>query len=1046
MISNVFIDRPRLAVVIAIVITIAGALALTSLPVSQLPDIVPPQVSVSANYPGASAEVLEATVAQPLESKVIGVDKALYMKSTSGNDGTYTLTVSFALGTDADINTVNVNNRVQTALSQLPAEVQALGVTVQKKSSSILQFITLSSPEGKYDPLFMTNYATINVLDELSRTPGVGSASLFGRMNYSMRVWFDIERLSSLGMVPSDVVRAIAAQNVQAPVGRIGARPVPDDQQFQFNVQTQGRLTTPEEFGAIVLRANPDGSVLKVRDVARVELGAQNDDSLSRLNGSPSVAIGIFLSPGANALNVSDAVTAKIDQLQARMPEGLKAQIMYDSTDFVYDTIEAVIHTLIEAFVLVAVVVFVFLGNFRATLIPIIAVPVSIIGTFAALLVLGYTANTVSLLALVLAIGIVVDDAIIVLENIVRRIHDQKETPLVAAYRGTRQVGFAVIATTMVLISVFVPITFLEGDLGRLFTEFALTMAAAIFFSGVTALTLSAMMSSKILQDGHKENRIVETIDRGFKRLRRRYVRALGAALRRPVIVLGGLAALLAGTWIVYSQLPNEYTPKEDRGAFYIMVNGPEGASFDYIKAYMDEIERRLMSYTQSGEIQTMLIRAPRGFGNVASFNTGMGIIVLDEWSKRRDAQTIMNEIRGKLADLPGVRINLVMRQGFTAQSSRPVQFVIGGGTYEQLREWRDILLAKIEENNPGLIGVDWNYKETKPQLEILIDYDRAAELGVTVENVGRTLETMMGSRRATTYIDNGEEYDVILEGERDEQRTRTSMENIYVRSERSGKLIPLSALVKVSEFADATSLSRFNRVRAITIEADLAEDYTLGEALTYLETLVRDNLPDEVIVDYKGQSQDFKYSQGSMLFVFALGLIVVFLVLAGQFESYIHPLVIILTVPLAMAGGMLGLYVTGGSLNIYSQIGLLTLVGLAAKNGILIVEFANQMRDNGASFNRALMKSAQLRLRPILMTSLTAAAGAVPLFLTSGAGAETRSVIGVVVFSGVLSAAAFTVFVVPVAYSLLARRTGSPQDVARRLRAQDRQFREDQE
>ncbi|HEY8192280.1 MAG TPA: efflux RND transporter permease subunit [Alphaproteobacteria bacterium] len=529
-------------------------------------------------------------------------------------------------------------------------------------------------------------------------------------------------------------------------------------------------------------------------------------------------------------------------------------------------------------------------------------------------------------------------------------------------------------------------------------------------------------------------------MDRIFKKIRRSYMRLLGMALRRPGIVAGIFILLLAGTVLIFSRIPHEYTPKEDRGAFNIMVNGPEGASFSYMEEYMDEIERRLLPYTEGGEIKTMLVRAPRGFGASAAFNSGMVITVLDDWSRRRPATEIMNEIRAKFSDLPGVRISIVMRQGFVSSSSRPVQFVIGGGTYEQLAQWRDILLAKIEENNPGLMGIDWNYKETKPQFEVLIDYDRAAEMGVTVSAIGRTLETMMGSRRVTTYIDSGEEYDVIVEGERDEQRTRTSLENVYVRSERSGALIPLSSLVRVEEFADATSLSRYNRVRAITLEADLAEGYTLGAALDYLEDLARANLPDNVIIDYKGQSQDFKYSQGSMAFIFLLGLLVVFLVLAGQFESYVHPLVIILTVPLAMAGGLLGLYASGGTLNIYSQIGLLALVGLAAKNGILIVEFANQIRDAGGSFNRALLKSAQIRLRPILMTSLTAASGAIPLIFSSGAGAETRSVIGVVVFAGVLSAALFTIFVVPVAYSLLCRKTGSPHDVARRLEREERE------
>jgi len=491
MISELFINRPRMAIVIAIVISLAGLLALSRIPVAQLPDIVPPQVQVSAVYPGASAAVLEATVAQPIESKVVGVDRMLYMKSTSGADGSYNLTISFALGTDPDINTVNVNNRVQTAMASLPTEVQVQGLTVQKRSSSILQFIALYSEGGKLDPLFITNYAIINVLDELSRIPGVGQASLFGREDYSMRIWFDTSRLTSLGLTPADVIRAVQAQNVQAPVGRLGARPVPDDQQFQLNLQTQGRLATPEEFGAIVIRANPDGSMLQVKDVARVELGAQNLDTFSRLNGNPSVAVGVYLAPGANAITVSNAVNAVLEKLRDRFPEGLQARVVHDSTIFVTDTISAVVTALIEAFVLVAIVVFLFLGNLRATIIPIIAIPVSLVGSFAVLLALGYSANTVSLLALVLAVGIVVDDAIVVVENVERVMEEEPDlSPAEATRKAMAQVTAPIIGITLVLLAVFVPIAFISGISGELFRQFAVTISAAVLISAVTALTL----------------------------------------------------------------------------------------------------------------------------------------------------------------------------------------------------------------------------------------------------------------------------------------------------------------------------------------------------------------------------------------------------------------------------------------------------------------------------------------------------------------------------------------------------------------------------
>lgn len=517
-------------------------------------------------------------------------------------------------------------------------------------------------------------------------------------------------------------------------------------------------------------------------------------------------------------------------------------------------------------------------------------------------------------------------------------------------------------------------------------------------------------------------------------KLRARYKNAIRWCLKKSKAIVVGFALLLLGAVCLGQLIPSEYAPREDRGTFFIMVNGPEGASYSYMEEYMTEIESRMMKYVDSGEVTRLMVRAPRAFGAIESFNSGMIIAVMNDWSLRRNSFVVMEEIRQKLADLPGVTAAPVMRQGFGSQAQKPVQFVLGGGTYEELAQWRDILLEKLEKDNPGLTGIDWDYKETKPQIEVVIDTNRAADLGVSVNNIGRTLEAMLGSRRATTYIDDGEEYDVILQGERDEQRTTSSLQNMYVRSEHSGELIPLSNLVTLKEIADASRLNRYNRMRSLTIEANLADDLALGDALAHLNGLVREHLPSTAMVDYKGLSRDFQTAGGSVMFIFLLGILITFLVLAAQFESYIHPFVIMLTVPLAILGGMIGLYVTGSSFNLYSQIGLIMLIGLAAKNGILIVEFANQLRDRGIEFTEALLEASSARLRPILMTSLTAVAGAIPLVVSSGAGSETRFVIGIVVIFGVLLATVLTLFFVPVAYSLLARNTGSPGDVERKL------------
>src|SRR5712671_4720892 len=617
MISALFVDRPRLAVVIAIVITIAGLLALTSIPIAQFPDIVPPQVQVSAVYPGASAAAVEASVAQPIEAQVVGVDKMIYMKSTSGNDGSYNLTVSFLLESEPDINTVNVNNRVQTALAKLPPEVQLQGLTVQKRSSAILQFIVLYSDDGSQDPLFITNYAVINVLDVLSRTPGVGEASLFGTLNYSMRIWFDTKRLDSLKLTPADVIGAIQAQNVQAPVGRIGARPIGNDQQFQMNVQTQGRLTTPEQFGNIVLRANPDGSLLRVRDVARVDLGAQNEDVEGRINGEPAVAIGIYLSPGANAVDAAAAVKANLDRLSQRFPPGLKYLVNYDTTTFVQATIHDVLITLVIAFGLVVIVVFVFLGSLRATIIPAIAVPVSVIGTFAVLLAVGFSANTISLLAMVLAVGILVDDAIVVVENVERVMEEEPNlSPADATKKAMAEITAPIVAITLVLLSVFVPIAFIPGIAGTLFRQFAVTISVAMLISALNALTLSPALCAVFLRPGGPKRGPMGWVLRRIDNIRDGYAAVVRRLVRVSVLGVVAILAGAAGVYFLSSRTPTGFLPEEDQGAFFISVQLPDGASVSRTRDAVKRIEALLKQMPQIQNIFAIV-----GFSIIDSVN-----------------------------------------------------------------------------------------------------------------------------------------------------------------------------------------------------------------------------------------------------------------------------------------------------------------------------------------------------------------------------------------------------------------------------------------
>lgn len=1031
LLTDLSIRRPVLASVLSLLLIAFGTLSYFSLPLREYPDIDPPVISIETNYLGAAAAVVETRITEPLEQSIAGVEGIDNIESTSV-DGRSNINIQFRTGRDIDAAANDIRDRVARTLDDLPIEADPPEIQKVDSNEEVVMWLNL---EGRgYSIPEITDYARRYLVDRFSVLDGVANIRVGGEQTWSMRIWIDRQELAARGLTVTDIEEALRRENVELPAGSIESRA------RQFTVRLERNFREPEDFERLVLTKGDDGYLVRLGDVARVSREAAETRTFFRGNAEPMVGLGIIKQSTANTIAVARAAREEAARLNPTLPPGMELKQSYDSSVFVEEAVREVVYTLFIAIALVVLVIYLFLGSGRATLIPAVTVPVSLIATFIALNLLGFSVNILTLLALVLAIGIVVDDAIIVLENIYRRLEEENESPLVAAYRGARQVGFAVVATTLVLISVFVPIAFLGGDIGRLFSEFALTISAAVAFSSLVALTLGPMLASKILRKKEQRNPLTRFLDRGFHASQRLYLRVLDRVLHHKFITIAAFVALAASAGWVITRLPAEYAPREDRGAFFVLVNGPEGASHEYLKEYMDEIETRLMPYIEQGEAIRLLIRTPRAFGQTESFNTGAAVFVLAPFHERRPGWEIMNEVRGKLADLPGVTAFPVMRQGFGPRIQKPVQFVIGGGNYAQLVEWRDLLVERIRQDNPGLEALDWDYKETKPQVDVQIDYDRAADLGVPVENVGRTLETMLGSRRVTTYVEEGEEYDVILEGERDRQRTPSSLENIYVRSNRTGELIPLSNVVRLTETADSNTLNRYNRVRSITIEGNLADGATLGGVLDYLETTAREILPPEVVIDYKGESKDFREAGQSVLFVFVLGLVIVFLVLAAQFESYIHPLIIMLTVPLAIAGGVFGIYFTGGSLNLYSQVGLIVLVGLAAKNGILIVEFANQLRDEGMAFAAALREAARVRLRPIIMTGITTAAGTIPLIISSGAGAETRIVIGIVVLCGIVLATFLTIFIVPLGYDLLARATGSPSDVARRLQAEQAQ------
>ncbi|ABK47892.1 MULTISPECIES: efflux RND transporter permease subunit [Shewanella] len=1021
--TDLSVKRPVFASVISLLLVAFGLVAFDKLPLREYPNIDPPIVSIETNYRGASAAVVESRITQLIEDRISGVEGIRHVSSSS-SDGRSQVTLEFDISRNIEDAANDVRDRISGLLDNLPEEADPPEVQKANGGDEVIMWLNLVSDQ--MTTLELTDYTRRYLSDRLSVVDGVSMIRIGGGKVYAMRVWLDRQALASRSLTVADVEAALRAENVELPAGSL------ESKERHFTVRLERSYRTAEDFANLVISQGEDGYLVKLGDVAKVEIGSEEERIMFRGNKEAMIGLGVSKQSTANTLEVARAVNALVDKINPTLPAGMSIKRSYDSSVFIEASIKEVYQTLFTAMVLVIIVIYLFLGSVRAMLIPAITVPVSLLGTFIVLYALGYTINLLTLLAMILAIGMVVDDAIVMLENIHRRI-EEGDSPLKAAFLGAREVAFAVIATTLVLVAVFMPITFLEGDLGKLFKEFAVAMSAAVIFSSIVALTLSPMMCSKLLKPASQDSWLVRKVDSIMTGISRGYQNSLEKAMARPVLMSILVLIALGSSVLLAQKVPQEFAPQEDRGSLFLMVNGPQGASYEYIESYMNEVENRLMPLVDSGDIKRLLIRAPRGFGRAADFSNGMAIIVLEDWGQRRPMKEVIGDINKRLADLAGVQAFPVMRQAFGRGVGKPVQFVIGGPSYEELARWRDIMMEKAAEN-PKLLGLDHDYKETKPQLRVVIDRDRAASLGVSISNIGRTLESMLGSRLVTTFMRDGEEYDVIVEGERSNQNTAADLQNIYVRSERTKELIPLSNLVTVEEFADASSLNRYNRMRAITIEASLADGYSLGEALDYLNQVARAYLPAEAVISYKGQSLDYQESGSSMYFVFLLALGIVFLVLAAQFESYIHPMVIMLTVPLATVGALIGLWFTGQSLNIYSQIGIIMLVGLAAKNGILIVEFANQLRDKGVDFDRAIIQASCQRLRPILMTGITTAAGAVPLVLAAGAGAETRFVIGVVVLSGIMLATLFTIFVIPTAYGLFARNSGSPEAIAQQL------------
>jgi hydrophobe/amphiphile efflux-1 (HAE1) family protein len=1010
--TDLSIKRPVVASVMSIVLVIFGIITFQEIPTDELPDVQPPVVTIQTDYKGASAEIIDTQITQKIEDFVGGTPGLETIDSFS-EDESSRITLTFETGLNLDNVTNDVRSSVARVVDNLPEGAQAPEIFKQSAGMRTTMWLSFSS-EAMTD-LELTDYADRFLTDTFSTVPGVGRVRLGGERETSLRVWLDPIALAARDLTTQEVEQALMKENIEFPAGRIESKDI------DLTIKLEKAYQNLENYKKLPLKRAQDGSVITLEDVARVEVGAASTRTVFKGDGKQVVGIGIYQQSDANTIDVANGIKNKIKEIKRSLPEGTSLEVSFDRSRYIKAAISEVYKTLFVALILVTVIIYLFLGNIRALIVPAVALPVSLISTFLAIYIFDFSINLFTLMALVLAIGIVVDDAIVMLENIVRRI-ELGESPLVAAYKGAKQVSFAIIATTVVLVAVFVPLVFIKGITGVLFTQTAITLASAVIISSFVALSLSPMLASKFLKKNMEKSKTVTRFEKFLKSITVAYKQSLILWINKKKIIISFLGVTLALTIFLFNFTPKELIAPEDRGAFFVIIKAPQGSGFNFTKSKTEEIEAMLLPELGKGEYRKLIMRVP-GFGKSSKqVNSGFIIVLLEDWSKRkRHGVKILRESFTKIGRVPGVLAFSVMPQGIrTGGVESPVQFVILGNTYEQLIKWKKIIKREARKN-PGLSSIQDDFDLNKPQLNVQINQKKAADLGVSTEDIGRTIETIFGSKTVTKFTQDGKEYSIILQGDIKDRQEPGSISKIFVRSKNNGKLISVSNLVEYSEEGQSPFLARYNRQKAVTISARLVGDYSLDEALKFLVEVAEKNIPQAKIA-YKGESEEYKKTNNELYVIFALALITAYLAMCAQFESWRHPLTIMLTVPLAILGGLLGLLVVGSSLNVYSQIALIILIGLAAKNGILIVEFTNQLRREGKKLEEAIVEASTIRLRPILMTSLSTIFGVIPLIIGSGPGAASRLTVGITIFSGMLFSTFFTLYVIPTIYSVIGK------------------------